>query len=289
MDPDPSVAHQDRSRFMQMIHHGLERRIATVQHYFQQSPWDLFLVHVMETDRLHHFYWRDYEDPHAQFHEDFFRFYRSLDSLFEWLGNELGDSSRLVVLSDHGFCRLDWEVNVGKWMVEQELTALRSATPGPPLANVEWSQTTLYSMIPGRVWVNQAGREPEGIVSPTEAKDVLGRLRDAVLAWRDPNGEPVIAQVLIGQEIPGYCGGNGVPDALLISRPGLDLKDGVLRPDVFERKVLNGMHTYDDALLFFGPDLIRASHTPWIGDLAPTLLQVLGHRIPQGLDGRVLV
>ena len=289
MDPDPLVAHQDRARFMGMIHHGLERRIATVQHYFRRQPWDLFLVHVMETDRLHHFFWRDHDTPGSTFHEDFFRFYRRLDGLFEWLGQEMGDSSRLIVLSDHGFCGLDWEVNAGKWMVDQGMTVLRSTTPGPPLTNVEWNKTKAYSMIPGRVWVNRRGREPEGIVSPSEADDVLARLRGAAMEWRDPRGQPVIDQVLIGEEIPGYREGNGIPDALLISKRGMDLKDGALRPEVFERKALNGMHTYDDALLFFGPDQIRAEHAPWIGDLAPTLLRVLGQPVPEDLDGRPLI
>ncbi|MBN1423080.1 alkaline phosphatase family protein [Candidatus Fermentibacteria bacterium] len=289
IDPDPLVAHQDRARFMELVLLGLQKRIDTIKYYFRRQNWDLFLAHVMETDRLHHFFWRDYADPSAPFHSDFFRFYRELDRLFGWLGDELGDSKRLVVLSDHGFCGLDWEVNVGKWMVQQGLTELRAQTPGPPLANIEWSRTTLYSMIPGRVWVNQQGREPEGIVAPADVGAVLDGLRQEAMAWRDPHGVPVLEKVLIREEIPGFTPGLDAPDALLVPRRGMDLKDGVLRPDVFERKVLSGMHTYDDALLFFGPAPIRADRTPWIGDMAPTLLSVSGLDVPVGLDGVSLV
>lgn len=288
MDPDPLIAHQDRARFMELVLHGLRRRIATVKHYFLRQQWDLFVVHVMETDRLHHFYWRDYEDPSSTFHDAFLGFYRTLDELFAWLADELGEAGRLVVLSDHGFCRLKWEVNVGKWMVDQGLTVLRSSSPAPPLANVDWGATRLYSMIPGRVWVNMKGREPMGMVAASDADATLEELRRTALAWRDPDGEPVLENVLIGMEIPGFVRDGGVPDAVLIPRRGMDLKDGSLRPEVFERKVLSGMHTYDDALLFFGPRPVRG-RTPWIGDLAPTILSAMGHRVPTGLDGASLL
>ncbi len=285
MDADPLVAHEDRVRFMGLVREALERRIATVEHYFPRA-WDLFLVHVMETDRLHHFYWRDYEDPSSSFHEEFFALYARLDRLFEWLANEL-DPERLVILSDHGFCRLEWEVNVTRWMVEQGMTTLEGTTPGPPLSHIRWSATRLYSMIPGRVWVNQRGREPQGIVPQEEARAVLEEFRHAALAWRDPHGAPVIERVLVREEIPGWVP-DLAPDALLIPYPGMDLKDGALRPEVFEQKALSGMHTYDNALLFFGPSRLATPSRPWIGDMAPTLAHTLGYPVPEGMDGTSL-
>ena len=64
----------------------------------------------------------------------------------------------------------------------------------------------------------------------------------------------------------------------------MDLKDGISRPSVFERKSLTGMHTYDDALLIY-PNIRRIPEDMWIGNMMPTILSHLGIPIPEDLDG----
>ncbi len=289
IDPDPTVAHKDKAQFMHLVLESLARRIDTVRHYFRRENWALFLAHVMETDRLHHFFWDDFEDPSARFHTDFYEFYRMLDSFFDWLGNELQGADGLVILSDHGFCKLDYEVNLGKWLVDQGWTRLEHTRPGPPLSNIRWHDTRVYSLIPGRIYLNLAGREELGAVSPSAKEAVFTSLREALQAWRSPDGKQVVKAVLIEREIPGYERGIGVPDMLLVPNDGMDLKDGMLRPQVFERRVLNGMHTYDNATLFLGAAGDHEIHDAWIGDLTPTLLELLDLPIPLGLDGRSLL
>ena len=289
MDPDPTVAHQDRTRFLHLVIESLKRRIAAIKHYFPLEPWDLFVAHCMETDRLHHFYWSDYEDPSATFHDQFYEFYRVLDGLFEWIGNEMSAHDRIVILSDHGFSRLDYEVNLGKWFVDKGLMSLQNRTPGPPLANIQWQRTKAYVLIPGRVYLNLHGRDPEGTIDPAERERFITELRDEFLAWRGPNGEPVISSVLVDEAIPGWSEERECPDLLLLPGDGMDLKDGTLRPHVFEKKTLSGMHTFDDALLFLGGRPLQIERPPWIGDLAPSILKLLGLPIPAGLDGEALV
>lgn len=286
IDADPLVAHQDRRAFMGLVKRALKARIATVHHYFARESWDLFLVHVMETDRLHHFFWDDLTSPDSPFHADALECYRMVDELLGWFLDRLGSAERLVVLSDHGFCRLKWEVNAARWLVDQGMTALASAEPGPPLSQINWGETRVYSMIPGRLWVNTKGREPQGIVEASRASQILDEVRRMALEWRDPDGLPVLEEVFVRDRIPGYVDHPSVPDALMVPARGMDLKDGILRPAVFERKVLVGMHTFDDALLFLGGRPVPPG--AWIGDLAPTLCALMGIPIPEHLDGQPL-
>jgi predicted AlkP superfamily phosphohydrolase/phosphomutase len=289
IDPDPTVAHQDRTRFMRLVVESLKQRIETIKHYLPQERWDLFLAHCMETDRLHHFFWSDYEDPSAPFHEQFHDFYRVLDGLFDWIGNEMGSRDRIIILSDHGFSRLDYEVNLGKWLVDKDLTSLQNLSPGPPLANIAWQRTKVYSLLPGRIYLNIRGREPEGIIDSSIRERFVRELKDEFLAWRGPKNEQVISTVLVDEEIPGFSERSECPDLLLVPANGMDLKDGALRPHIFEKKALNGMHTFDNAVLFLGGRQLPTGRRPWIGDLAPTILKLLEFPIPVGLDGDALV
>ncbi len=61
---------------------------------------------------------------------------------------------------------------------------------------IRWAQTRAFSeevnTQPG-VWINLAGREESGCVSPDEYSALRTRIIESLLAWRLPSGEPVVA------------------------------------------------------------------------------------------------
>ena len=83
------------------------------------------------------------------------------------------------------------------------------------------------------------------------------------------------------------------PDIVLEPRWGYDLKGAVNKESVTGRTELCGMHTFDDAHLYVrgrhlgqpgsGPDGM-----PAIQDVAPTMLAMMGVRVPPDMTGRVL-
>jgi len=284
IDPDPRIAHTNRSRFMTLLQESLDARFATIQHYLQNNKWDLFLAHVMETDRLHHFYWDDYMDDTLPFHDGFIDLYQRLDRHIGRLIDTLHGCDNLIILSDHGFCRLNYEVNVARWLVENGLSSIKSEEPGLPLAHMDWSNTHVYSLIPGRLYINVRGRDPGGIVDEASKRAVLEDLKEKLLRWTAPDGERVLEGILLEEEIPGASSGCRAPDALMVPNNGMDLKDGIARSSVFERKSLTGMHTYNDALLIY-PNIRRIPEDMWIGNMMPTILSHLGIPFPEDLDG----
>jgi predicted AlkP superfamily phosphohydrolase/phosphomutase len=69
---------------------------------------------------------------------------------------------------------------------------------------LDWRRTVAFSeeanTNPG-VWINLAGREAEGCVPKVEYEATRDRVIEALLAWRLPSGEPVVARALRREEV----------------------------------------------------------------------------------------
>src|SRR5207244_2581778 len=68
------------------------------------------------------------------------------------------------------------------WLRAQGLLRFTTETP-KGLADVD-PASKLFVLDPGRVYVHRRGRFPLGTVEPTEAEDLLARVREGLLALR---------------------------------------------------------------------------------------------------------
>src|SRR5262249_54082060 len=186
-------------------------------------------------------------------------------SMGAWVGevvSRLSDDCRLILLSDHGFCRLDQEVYVNRWMERDGWLALEE--PAKSIASIIPERTRAYCMDPGRLYLNLAGREPGGIVQPSEYDAVPAEL----MAWAE--GLPWVTRVAARDEaFQGPLAEQG-PDLVLCSQNGWDLKGAVRTTELQGRGTLTGMHTQDDAFV-----LVRGSRgdgDAHVMDVAATVL-----------------
>jgi len=267
IDSDPMLARESRDRMLPNVHLTLEKRMEAMFHFLEKEPWDYFHTHVMATDRLCHFLLGSYESGEAKYAEAFLDFFRKLDGYLGRLMDALPGDCALVVLSDHGFCPIKSEVQFSRFLVEKGWTALGAEVPQHPL-DIDPARSRVYSLIPGRIYVNVRGREPEGIVPPEDYNQVREEVAADVLELRAPNGDKVIRRVFRREEVYWPEGASApAPDiqveellrtdtafglaADLIAIPfdGYDLKMGLAQSEVFVKTELEGMHTYDDALI----------------------------------------
>ena len=58
-----------------------------------------------------------------------------------------------------------------------------------------WSRTQAYAIGLNSIYLNLAGREGQGSVSPDDKEAVANRLRDQLLQWRDERGRQVVGHV----------------------------------------------------------------------------------------------
>jgi predicted AlkP superfamily phosphohydrolase/phosphomutase len=289
VDADPWRARQDKGAFLSHLDEVFERRMATVRHFWQQEPWDFFMAHIMETDRLHHFFWEEMEDGHPTYAPAFLDFYRRLDAELGEMRGWLDDDTTLVVLSDHGFCSIRQEVHVNTWLKEQGY--LRFTTDEPKGLEAMAPDSMAYSLDPGRLFVNLKGREPEGRIEPGAEYDrVRDELADTAAAMTDPdNGAPMVKRVYRREELYSGPYADLGADLVLDMHDGYDPKGAFGRPSVlYKGESLTGMHTTPDALVYVaGAPAIEGR--PHIADVAPTVCDLLGVPSPEHMDGRSLV
>ncbi|MEW6114654.1 MAG: alkaline phosphatase family protein, partial [Thermodesulfobacteriota bacterium] len=137
----------------------------------ESQPWELCIVVVTGTDRLHHFFFDAATDPEHPFHHDFIDYYRRVDAFLGRFRDSAPRSARLIALSDHGFARLKTQVYVNHLLhsigyLERAFSAAKEPSELHP-------RTRAFALDPGRIYINSRDRFKAGAVSPDEKKVLL--------------------------------------------------------------------------------------------------------------------
>ncbi|HHM02511.1 MAG TPA: hypothetical protein ENJ15_05805 [Caldithrix abyssi] len=256
IDSDVNLAKTDMAAFLEDLHVVLDRRVDTARYYALRERWDLFMVHIMETDRLHHFTFESFHRGDPDMLHFYDALYGKIDRFVGWMIDHHPPDSRFVLLSDHGFTVLKREIYLNHWLWQQGY--LRFTHPSPANLHHIHPDSRAYSLYPGRIFINLRGREKNGRVT-LEAYDSLRReLTERLLALRDPiDGAPVIKRVLRGEDVyaphipakahnPHYV---SYPDLLALPYNGYDLKGVLWYRELSAKTVYTGMHSFDDAFL----------------------------------------
>jgi predicted AlkP superfamily phosphohydrolase/phosphomutase len=287
IDADAAIARRSKADFMAELHHVLERRAAVMFELMDSEPWDFFMSHIMETDRLHHFFWEYMENNDPQWAPAFYDFYEKVDQILGRVWERVDQNTTLILLSDHGFCTVRKEVYLNYYLREKGW--LRLAKPegrGPSLADV-LPESRAYSLDPGRVFINLRGREPRGSVEPgAEYERVRAQLADELLTMRDPDtGAPMVERVYRREEIYHGQSYDNAPDLVVAPHTGYAFKGALDREFLtYKGDVLIGEHTYDDAMLYVsGHDLVKQSLA--MEDVIPAIYALMRVTPPEGLDG----
>jgi predicted AlkP superfamily phosphohydrolase/phosphomutase len=273
IDADPARAYTDPEGFLVELRSALEGRRHLTWHLLEREPWDFFLLHIMETDRLHHFFWDAKDDPRHPHHRDFWSFYEELDRFVGELLERLPAECELMLLSDHGFCSLEYEVELNLFLRQRGF--LRFGNGAPADLSQLHPSSRAFGLIPGRLYITD------------KAERTRQELIAALHELKDPQGRPVIARVWQREEI--YSGTQLPRAADLIAVPynGFDLKARLNAQQLFVKSAIQGMHTGDDAFLFVRGHTIQ--RRPRLLDLAPTIYTLLGLPIPHEFEGRSLL
>jgi predicted AlkP superfamily phosphohydrolase/phosphomutase len=289
IDARAAIARESLARFAGECNQVLAKRAEAMFHYLEQAPWDFFQCHIMETDRMNHFFWRHAENGDSPYAQPFIEFYKHLDEVIGALEKKIGAEAELIILSDHGFGAIKKEIYLNRYLAEAGL--LKFATPAPQSLRDMHAESLAYSLIPGRIFINLQGREPNGTVTPECYEWAREQVARAVLEFKDPNdGAPIIRDVLKREDI--YHGEHlpKAADLLAIAHDGYDLKGDVTKAILGEKTALAGMHTFDDALIFMrGREIESGRENLWIGDVAPTILKLMNLTVPADMDGVALV
>lgn len=183
-----------------------------------------------------------------------------------------------------------------RWLRSMNIPAVKRCAE-PLYKWIDWKNTKAYAS-PFGINVNLKGREPMGIVSMAEYDEVRQTIKNELYKFMDiATGESLIKQVLFKEEI--YSGPyiNEAADVFFIFKEPHYLQSGeVAKKTFFERlskdnfATANHRYSPEGILAMKGPDIKSesCSNKASIMDIAPTILYLLGLKVPESMDGRVI-
>jgi len=273
LDMDPGEARESKDKMLQDFQLTLAKRVETMLHLMDSESWDFFQCHVMETDRLHHFLWEDMAEGSTEYARRFYDCYQQIDEALGEVAHRLDERTSLVVLSDHGFCTLKWEVQVNHWLADRGWLSF-DKTPPQSLGDIS-AQARAFSLIPGRIYLNLQNREPKGSVAPADYDTTREQLAADLRQMSDPEtGAPMIEDVLRREDIYEGPYLEEAADLILVPHRGYDLKARLHSERLVSKDVLVGMHTYDDAF-FYTQDSSFTQNVESIQDVFPIVFEHL--------------
>jgi len=163
--------------------------------------------------------------------------------------------------------------------------------------DVDWSRTVAYAIgHVGQVYVNLKGREPQGIVEPgAEYRAVRRRVTGALRQLRHPKtGEPMVDEVIPGDTVVHGPYASRSADLHLVMDGYRAIAFPLFAADrrIVTRQIRgdSGCHRRHGVLIAWGHGIRpgKPLEAARIHDLAPTILHLLGLRVPDDMDGQVL-
>jgi len=158
--------------------------------------------------------------------------------------------------------------------------------------DVNWDKTRAFSVYAdhGAVFLNIAGREPEGKVALYDKDKTINQLVKALQDVRDPlDGKEIFKKVVISMELYSGEFAKEAPDIILVPNKGYGFTSKIGNQPFGLSTVAD--HEEEGILILYGDSIERDlnSYQPRVEDIAPTILHLLKIPIPEDYDGKVLL
>lgn len=287
----------DEEAFLAQVHDVLKEKEALLDLELSRFDQGVFYFYFGSPDIVQHMFWR-YRDPKhplyernapREYKEIIATWYEKMDKILGRILEHVGEEDVLLVLSDHGFDTFRRAVHINTWLRDQGYLELKDpgALSGEPLLKgIDWSKTQAYALGFGAIYMNEKGREGQGIVRSGQDKERLKQeIAQKLEQWIDPKyKEHVVHKVYKQEEIFAGPYSDEAPDLVvgfnIGYRASWQTALGGVPKDTIEDNLRkwSGSHLFDaslvDGVLFSNKALLKEN--PSIIDLAPTILKSAG-------------
>ena len=246
LDVDSEKAHRSMELFLSDVEVTLDARIETYRYLFDNQNWQTFMLVFTATDRLLHFLWDAYEDKNHKYHTHFLEHFRTIDTAIGEIRNRLNDNDLLIMVSDHGFEGLDYDIYINHLLKEEGFLKFE-----PPqemnLKNIH-EDTKAFVLDPARIYLHRKGKYPRGTVEDGDAEEILSQLEN-IFRCLEVDDRKVIKDIYRKKEL--YSGPylENAPDMVLVAEKGFNLKGSIKADKLADKAIFTGKHTQDDAFL----------------------------------------
>lgn len=283
----------------------MSRKQWKVVHWLlKEQAWDYFHFVDIGLDRVHHGFWSCFDKAHRQYQPGN-PYENVIPDYYLWLDEQIGralellDRDTIVLLvSDHGAQRLDGGFAVNEWLIREGLLTLdeqpSQVTPFDKL-KVNWSKTRVWSEggYYARVFFNLRGREPQGVIPAGDYEAFQDEMKSRLEALTDEQDRPLNSLVFKPKEI--YRNLRRVaPDLIVhfgrllwrsigsVGHGKIHVQENDTGPDACN-------HAQFGMFVLAAPNCrIKPGeyHGARLLDVAPTLLDLAGYRVPATMQGR---
>ena len=291
---------------LRTIYDMTEKRFRLTRHFIRSKEWDFFMVVEMGTDRIHHAFWKYFDQDHpkyipgSQYQNAILNYYKYLDEEIGDTLKLLSDDTLILIVSDHGAKKMIGGICINEWLIQNgylKLVQYPSETTQFNKLIVDWENTMVWGEggYYGRIFMNVKGREPRGVIAPQHYEHFRNELIRKLEDLRDEHGRNINTKVFKPEDIYTEC--NGIPPDLI-----------VYYGDLFWRSIGSvGNRTIWASENDTGPD--DANHSQYgifimrngrsqygvrregvtLYDVAPTILNYMGVKVPENMEGESLL
>jgi predicted AlkP superfamily phosphohydrolase/phosphomutase len=293
----PNYEGLDKEWFFKELCNVTEKRLEMALHLMTHYPWDFFVVVFTSLDRVQHVFWHD--------QTYLLQYYKILDSALNQL-DQTNDTVTFVV-SDHGFESCNKIFGINNWLENQGFLKRSRIGSRQKIFNLLFK---LRRTLPKSVrWRIPVGFREKTRLHKIDASKTLAyspfqstiispslQVRKQIKEWLLK--EKFVERVYEKEEL--YTGDHieEAPDLFLA------LKDGY-EPQAWAKDVIEnvkksgktktcktgthqGLSAHKALFMARGKSIKKKHVNPKIIDIAPTILKLMGVKIPSRIEGKVL-
>jgi len=293
---------EQRDDLLRQIYEMTRRRFEVIKYLLKNKEWDLFMFVEIGLDRVHHAFWKFFDSEHHLFQPKN-PYQTAVPDYYHYLDDRIGEILSLVdkdtavlVVSDHGAKRMKGAFCINEWLVKQGYLVLRNkptAKTDFEKVDVDWSKTKAWGWggYYARIFLNVEGREPQGIIKPTEYERERHKLAHKIKNITGRNGEEWQTKVFKPDEIFDESNGD-TPDLMVYFDDLYWRAAGTMGYDTFylpenDTGPDDAVHAEDGMFILYNPRNRYAGEKldADIMDIAPTILGIMGIPVPQDMKG----
>jgi predicted AlkP superfamily phosphohydrolase/phosphomutase len=293
---------ENKDHLLEQIFRLSDQHHKLIMHLMATKPWDFFMHVDMGVDRIHHGFWKFFDERHPQY-EPGNRYENAIRDYYIHLDRQIGerlalldDDTVILVVSDHGGKPMMGGICFNEWLKQEGYLTLEYQPDGVvPLekCEVDWEKTLAWGSggYYARLFLNVKGREPDGVIEPGDYERVRDDLVERIASITDPEGNNIGSVAYKPEEI--YQEVNNIAPDLIVYFGDLNWRSvgslGLNRIHTFENDTGPDDANHAQEGMYIYTDPKKQGHglgpTRHLMDVAPTILEQLGVPVPADMQG----
>jgi predicted AlkP superfamily phosphohydrolase/phosphomutase len=299
----PQFRTENKEHLLEQIYALADQHHKLVMHLMTSKAWDFFMHVDMGVDRVHHGFWKFFDESHPLYQPDN-PFENAIRDYYVHIDQQIGERLALLdqdtvvlVVSDHGGQPMMGGICFNEWLKQEGYLTLEYQPDGiVPLekCEIDWQKTLAWGSggYYARLFLNVKGREPDGVIDPVDYHRVRDELAQRIANITDPEGQPIGSVAYKPEEV--YKAVNNIAPDLIVYLGNLRWRSvgslGLNRIHTFENDTGpdDANHAQEGLYIYYDPRRQVQGPGPkqHLMDVAPTILDLMGVPVPADMQGR---